>query len=1233
VGVELQASSDRSWVSKLQEMLALPDHLLQVLYQGKLSEVTVNKKRCLWRIALQFDELVSQQAINSLTELMKDSLGFQVSISVDYQLDDISLSQLCDRWDLLMETVCHQFPMVNSWSKEFRPEVKGNTLYLGLDKTIGIEYLLQKDFPAMLGEWLKGLLKTDVSVELIQTDTEAVDTNKLKETYLSKVEVTVPPPTGNNGKAGHKRQKNSTAPGVIKGKSISEGKKAITINQIKDEEKEVVVSGRIFSADIRQLKSERQLIMFNITDGTDSITVKAFAEKDEQWCESIKKDTWVKVRGSVQYDKYTQELTLFCYDINVAEAIVREDNADKKRVELHLHTKMSSLDAVTDIDAVIARAAKWGHPAVAITDHGVVQAFPEAFDSGKKHGIKIIYGVEGYLVNDDWRKDNNSPRYHIIILVKTKQGLENLYKIVSHSHLYHFYRKPLLRRSLVNEHRQGLLLGTACEAGELIQGYLNGAEENELLEIARWYDYIEIQPDGNNLFLIRLGKVSDQEDLHRLNQSLVRIGRELDKPVVATGDVHFLDPGHNIYRKILMSGQGYDDSEQPPLYFHTTEEMLNEFGYLGEEVAHQVVIDTPRAIAESIKELRPIPENLHPPEIPGADKEIVGMATSQALKIYGDPLPDLVKARLDKELNAIISNEFAVLYLIAHKLVKKSNEDGYLVGSRGSVGSSFVATMTGITEVNPLPPYYLCQHCGYTEFIEDGSVNSGVDLPDKDCPKCDSTLSKDGHDIPFEVFLGFKGDKVPDIDLNFSGEYQPRAHRFTEELFGKDFVFRAGTIATVAERTAFGFVKNYFNEREQMAKTAEINRLVQGITGVKRTTGQHPGGLMVVPQNLDIHKFSPIQRPANDTSSQIVTTHFDYHAISSRLVKLDILGHDDPTAIKMLEDLTGVDAKKVPLDEHKTMSLFSGVSALNVTPTEIRSDVGTYGIPEFGTRFVRQMLLDTKPKKFSDLVRISGLSHGTDVWLNNAQEIIRGGKATISQVISTRDDIMVFLIYKGMPSDLSFKIMEDVRKGRGLKAEYVEKMRECNVPSWYIDSCNKIKYMFPKAHAVAYVTMAYRIAYFKVYYPQAFYATFFTVRADQFDAQLIVQGRERVVKEIEALEAKGNTLSQKEKGLLTILEVALEMFSRGIRLLHVNLEKSSAEEFLIDTEGILPPFAALQGVGGQVAANIVNARQQRHFTSVEDLRFRGKVSTAVIEILSQHEVVKHLPASDQIALF
>ncbi|NLW06892.1 MAG: PolC-type DNA polymerase III [Clostridia bacterium] len=1005
------------------------------------------------------------------------------------------------------------------------------------------------------------------------------------------------------------------------------------LKEIVEEEKQVAVQGEVLSFAVRQLKSGRYLVSFDLTDFSDSISVKAFVEEGPLIEPGLTLGEWLRIQGAVQHERYSQELVLLPTAIKRELKPERRDEADTKRVELHLHTKMSAMDGVADVEAVVRQAAAWGHPAVAITDHGVIQAFPAAAEAGRKYGIKIIYGLEGYLFDEDNRPPDQQQTYHIILLAKNKQGLENLYRLLSYSHLEYFYRKPRLPRRLVQQYREGLLLGTACEAGELIRACLAGAGTEQLLKIASFYDFLEIQPLDNNDFLIRQGKVDSREALIELNKKIILLGRELQKPVVASGDVHFLHPQDAIFREILFAGQGYEDEAQAPLYFKTTEEMLAEFNYLEPETARQVVIDNPRLIADQIEAIQPIPDEFYPPEIAGAEAELTRIVETNARNYYGDPLPRVVKSRLEREMQAIIGHGFAVLYLIAHKLVQKSNSDGYLVGSRGSVGSSLVATMAAITEVNPLPPHYRCPQCRFSDFITDGKARCGVDLPDRDCPRCGTRLAKDGHDIPFEVFLGFKGDKVPDIDLNFSGEYQPCAHQYAEEIFGKEHVFRAGTIATLAERTAFGFVRKYLDEKGLTARQAEINRLVKGLTGVKRTTGQHPGGLIVVPRGVDIHQFTPLQRPADDTGSNTITTHFAYEAISNSLVKLDLLGHDDPTVIKMLEDLTGVNARDIALDEPRTMSLFASVEALGVQPDEIGSRVGTLGIPEFGTRFVRQMLEETKPASFAELVRISGFSHGTDVWLNNACDLIKSGKVALSEAISTRDDIMNYLIQHGMAAEIAFKIMEDVRKGKGIKKEFEVAMQAAAIPTWFVDSCKKIKYLFPKAHAVAYVTMAFRIAYFKVYYPEAFYASFFTIRADEFDADVVAGGLKRIQAEIDVLEKMGNKLTAREKNILTILEVAREMYCRGITMESIDLQKAEAVRFQVNGKRLVPPLAALAGVGQSAAEAIVKARQEHPFISIEDLQHRARLSKTVIEALEKHGALANLPASDQLAFF
>ena len=1201
--------------------------------------------------------------------------------------------------------------------------------------------------------------------------------------------------------------------------------------EVRGELAKITIEAEVIDIECRDLNSGKKLYTLTVTDYSSSIMIKIFERKNltGDFDNLVKKGQHLRIRGDVVFDKFAREYVLMATDIVIIQVRKKMDLCEVKRVELHVHTQMSSMDGVSSTSSIIKRAAEWGHKAIAITDHGVVQAFPEAMEAAKKHGIKVIYGMEGYLINDEAKlvegddtyslddefvifdiettglsnkldriteigavrikggriieeynqlvnpqipipekiiqltgitnemvvnaptieavlpdfikfigtvpivahnagfdigfiregvkkigvtvkntvvdtlqlarvllpklkrhkldviakefgiKLENHHRavddalclaniyikmidimkqkeiydfndinqhlgkktdftklntYHIILLVKDEIGLKNLYHIVSESHLNYFYKKPRIPKSLLNKYREGLLLGTACEAGELYQGFLDNKPQEEIDRIVKYYDYLEIQPTENNSFLIEKGLMSSLEDIKNLNRKIVELGQKLKKPVVAACDVHFLESRDAVYRKILMAGQGFTDADnQAPLYFRTTEEMLKEFSYLGADKAKEVVIDNPNLINEGIASLIPIPDGTFPPEIEGSDEELRRLCYEKAARIYGSPLPEIVQARLDRELNSIISNGYAVMYIIAQKLVTKSLQDGYLVGSRGSVGSSFAATMSDITEVNPLPPHYVCDSCKHSEFITDGSYGSGADLPDKSCPNCGKAFIKDGHDIPFEVFLGFEGDKEPDIDLNFAGEYQSEAHKYTEELFGKGKVFRAGTIGTIADKTAYGFVKKFLDEKNISSTQAEINRLTMGCTGVKRTSGQHPGGVMIVPANKDIHEFCPIQYPANDSSSGVITTHFDYHSISGRLLKLDILGHDVPTIIKMLEDITKINAQLIPLDDKETISIFTGTEAIGVKAEDLGCEVGTLGIPEFGTKFVRQMLLDTQPTTFAELVRISGLSHGTDVWVNNAQDLVRNGTAELKDVISTRDDIMNYLIYKGLPSKTSFKIMENVRKGKGLAEDHVEVMNQNNVPQWYINSCNTIKYMFPKAHAVAYVMMSFRIAYFKVHHPEAFYATYFTTKAEDFDADLIVKGKDAIRSRIKEIETLGNDMSAKEKNLMTVLEVALEMFLRNILLLPVDIYESDADRFIIKEGKLLPPLKSLQGVGQNAARNIVEARRDGEFISLEDLRVRSKITKTAIETLVTHGCIRHLPETNQLCLF
>ena len=1222
----------------------------------------------------------------------------------------------------------------------------------------------------------------------------------------------------------------------------------VKISELGVEDGKVSIDGEVIGMEDRELKSGKTLLSFDIYDGTSSITCKAFLNKEnnKKVIKRIKNAKGIRIAGTAQMDSFSNELTIMANTIVESEGIkkqIRQDNSKVKRVELHMHTKMSQMDAMTSATDLIKRAMKWGMKSIAITDHGVVQSFPEAHKllGVNNPDMKVIYGVEAYLAPDNTRSVYNGkgqnidttycvldlettgfsattekitevgimkvkngevidefstfvnpekhipervtevtnitdemvadaetiekvfPKileflgdeketvivahnanfdvgflkqnakvlghkfeytyldtlslakdlfpdykkyklgkiaenlgikvevahralddvdttvkvfnvmikmlkekgaqkiedidqvaadeqakkeeykklktYHAIILAKNYIGLRNLYKLVSLSHLHYFYRKPRILKSLYKKYSEGLILGSACEAGELYQAIELGKTDEEIEEIANDYDYLEIQPTGNNQFLIRNGIFRDEEDLRDVNRKIVALGEKLNKPVVATCDVHFMDPQDEIYRRILEAGQKYDDADnQAPLYLRTTEEMLEEFSYLGKEKAYEVVVTNTNKIADMCERISPISPEKCPPHIPGCEQTIKDIAYGKAHELYGDPLPEIVQTRLDKELDSIIKNGFSVMYIIAQKLVWKSNEDGYIVGSRGSVGSSFVANMTGITEVNSLPAHYRCPNCKYSDFTDYG-VKNGFDLPDKECPKCGHKLDKDGMDIPFETFLGFNGDKEPDIDLNFSGEYQAKAHKYTEVIFGKGTTFKAGTIGTVAEKTAYGYVKNYFEERHIPISQAEIKRLSQGCTGIKRTTGQHPGGIIVVPKGREIYEFCPVQHPADDPNSDIITTHFDYHSIDQNLLKLDILGHDDPTVIRMLQDITGIDPTKVPLDDKETMSIFSSTEALGVTPKQIGSEVGSYGIPEFGTKFVRGMLVDTRPTTFDELIRISGLSHGTDVWLGNAQSLIEQGTVTLTEAICCRDDIMIYLIKQGLPPNSAFKIMETVRKGKALKdpakwAEYVALMKEHNVPEWYIKSCEKIKYMFPKAHAAAYVTNAFRIAWFKVHEPKAYYSAFFSIRAsDEFDSEIMIFGEEKVKNKMKEIDLLGNNSTQKDKAMYPVLELVLEMYERGLKFLPIDLYKSDATKFIPEEEGIRPPLNSIPGLGTVAALGIAEARKEGKFMSIDDMKIRSKIGDSVADLLKKFGCLEGMSQSNQMSLF
>ena len=1244
-----------------------------------------------------------------------------------------------------------------------------------------------------------------------------------------------------------------------------DGGSITALSDIEQEMGRVVVRGKIISCALRSIKNEKTIISFSITDFSDSIKLKIFAADSQagELAEALKLGTYIKVKGTVTVDKYDNELTIG-HIMGIKKTAdfssTRTDEADIKRVELHCHTKMSEMDGVSDVGAFIERAYKWGHEAIAITDHGVVLAFPEAYQAwnkiyetekkrllaqGDKESavdsgfFKIIYGLEAYLVDDmskaaigfgdqklngtavvfdlettglspqknriieigavkvkdgelgerfhsfvnpgvsipleiekltgisdaqlktapdisvvltdflafvddapliahnaafdlafltenmrslgkeahfatldtlslsrllmpeqrrhtlgaickslyirqkkQHRADDDAestalvfiefcrmlaqkgisdfaqiadldtsgpemvkklPRFHVVILAANEVGLKNLYTLVSESHIKYFARRPRIPKSLLSKHREGLIIGSACEAGELYRAHIEGKSEADIMDIAQFYDYLEIQPDANNQFMLesaRVSAVSSLEDIHEINRRIVQLGEKLNKPVIAASDAHFVDPEDEIYRRIILAGRGFDETDtQTPLYLRTTQEMLDEFEYLGKECAWDVVVKNTRLVANMIESISPLRAGRFPPIIPGSEEELKEMCYRRATHLYGEPLPAVVAERLERELNSIIGNGFATMYVLAAKLVAKSLEDGYLVGSRGSVGSSFVATMAGITEVNPLCPHYYCPTCRHSDFdseiVKEYGGRAGFDLPDKVCPGCAGMLKKDGFDIPFETFLGFEGDKEPDIDLNFSGEYQAQAHKYTEDLLGAGQTFRAGTISTLADKTAYGYVKKYFDGRSVDKRRAEIDRLVAGLTGIRKSTGQHPGGIILLPLGEDINAFTPVQWPANDENSRVVTTHFDYHSIEHNLLKLDILGHDDPTMIRKLQDLTGEDPLAIPFQDEKVMSLFKNTEALGVAPGDIGCRLGAMGVPEFGTEFVIQMLEDAGPDSFFDLICISGLSHGTDVWLGNAERLIKEGKANISTVISTRDDIMTYLIGKGLDSSLSFNIMESVRRGRGLKPEWEKAMKAARVPDWYINSCVKIKYMFPKAHAAAYVMMAWRIAYFKVYHPQAYYAAFFSIRASAFDYEIMCQGPAHLRQKVADYKQREETgeLSPKEQNTLRDMKIVTEMYARGFEFLPLDIYKAQAHDFQIIEGKIMPPFSSIEGLGEKAAEQMAVVSQRGEYLSIEDFQQRTKVNKTVLSLMERLNLLSNLPKSNQMSLF
>lgn len=1429
--------------------LSLP--LLEAFQGTEVRKLTIHKKERTVSIEIAANKMIPLQKQEELKGALLESLpGIQaVSLAVFYELTDKTPEALAaGYWGSIKTLVSQKSKICAGVIADAEWRVTEHKLQILVKHNMAY-YLAQKH----LDDAIASMIHTETGETLLvqfknqkatEADRAALENNRKKkfEELSRQIITTQAAAVQEKANAEVAAVSSSVSKGILLGKEINGANQKIIDTKILGED--VIIEGSIYNIEPREIRGEKYIVSFDITDLSDSTTVKFFVKKsvfDAELSDKIKKGKYLRVQGEVQFDKYTKEIDIMAKNIMAAAAPApRMDDAEEKRVELHLHTQMSSMDGVTPVKKYIERAIAWGHKAIAITDHGVVQAFPDAMNAIGKSDLKVIYGVEAYLIDDlgsvvtmprgqslddtfvvfdiettglsketesiteigavkvvdgkiidrfstfvnperpipaeitkltgitnemvadapviteilpkflEFCQDAvlvahnanfdtgfirlNAERkcgievkntvldtlelsrallpelkkhkldiiceqlgvsleghhravndaeataevflkfidmlvekeickvddinvfssqtvnykklkaYHAIILAKDYVGLRNLYELISLSHIDYYFRRPRIPKSKLIQHREGLILGSACEAGELYRALLDKKPKQVIEELVNFYDYLEIQPLGNNRFMIESPKVESvhsMEDIIAINKQIVALGEEHNKPVVATCDVHFIDPQDAAFRKIIMAAEGFADADkQAPLYFRTTKEMLKEFTYLGEEKAREIVITNTNKIADMIEKIKPIPDDTFPPKIEGADEELRQICMDKAISIYGDPLPPIVQDRLETELNSIISNGYAVLYIIAQKLVWKSVADGYLVGSRGSVGSSFAANMAGITEVNSLPPHYICDHCKYSDF-ESETVKafameeaSGCDMPDKDCPVCGHKLRKDGHDIPFQTFLGFEGDKEPDIDLNFSGDYQQQAHAYTEVLFGKGKVFKAGTIGTLADKTAYGFVKKYFDAREITPHNAEIQRLTEGCTGVKRTTGQHPGGLMVVPSDHDIHEFCPIQRPANDVNSTVTTTHFDYHSISGRLLKLDLLGHDDPTVIRMLYDLTGVNPQDVPLGDPETMSLFESPKALGVTEEEINCKTGTLGIPEFGTKFVRGMLIDTKPKTFADLLRISGLSHGTDVWLGNAQTLIENGTITLKETISTRDSIMIYLINKGVEKKKSFKIMEKVRKGKGLTEEDIADMKASDVPDWYIESCQKIKYMFPKAHAAAYVMMAFRIAYFKINYPEAYYASYFSVRAcDDFDYSCMCQGIDVARDAIREIQAKGQEATAKDKNKQTVLEIVVEFYARGFKFCPIDLYRSDAKNFLPTEEGLLPPFSSLQGLGVNAAQSIVEGRKDGEFNTLEELKERTSLGRSLIDLLKENGVLDGIPETNQLCLF
>ncbi len=1409
--------------------------LREIFTGGLVERISLDEETLKLSIVARFDRYIEDNFILNAQNEIKSALGINKAV-ITPLYHQSAFSDKCI--PQLVRAIKENVAAANGFLENAKITVKDNIIEIFVYN--GADILIESGTKDFVSRYVKDTFGVLVAVEITGEASAKLDSPEYVQMQADGIKIEVPVEEDLSKPKEAKQEYDDLPISLTNAKVIYGSKiksKPVPLSGISIEDGNVTVWGKVFSLDMRDTKDgKRKIINFNITDKTSSYTVKIFeaVQNCEQLVAGLANGKTIMLRGHVEYDDYIKTYCIKANSIMIIEEIPIKDTAEEKRVELHMHTNMSAMDGMTSAAKLVARAAKWGHKAVAITDHGVVQAYPEAAAAAKENGIKVIYGMEGYFVDDSvkivtgeknmpldgtfivfdvettglrtdkvrlteigavkyvdgaerarfqtfvnpetpipskitdltgitnamvanapkeaeavkkffefcgdgvlvahnatfdtdvikhtcrrngieynythidtlvmaqsliegiknykldslqkhfklpsfdhHRADEDAgalagifekllelcrekgvenvceinekipvnvkrlPTYHIILLAKNKVGLKHLYQLISKSNLEYYYRHPRIPKSELMAHREGLIVGSACEAGQLYQAIFMGRQEEKLIEMASMYDYLEIQPNGNNAFMIREGMVDSEEELNEISRRIIHLADKVGIPVVATGDVHFMEDTDSIFREILMAGQGFKDaSEQAPLYLRTTQDMLSQFEYLGEDTAYEVVVKNPNLIADMCEEIKPIPDGTYPPKIEGSDEELRRICYERMEDYYGSPLPEYIKERLDKELESIIKNGFAVLYIIAQKLVWNSMENGYYVGSRGSVGSSFVAFAAGISEVNPLVPHYICESCKHSEFFYKGEYGSGYDMPPKDCPVCGKPMHRDGHDIPFETFLGFYGDKQPDIDLNFSGEYQFYAHRYTEELFGKTHVFKAGTIGTLADKTAFGFVKKWAEEKGVFLSRAEEERLVQGCVGVKRTTGQHPGGMVVVPADMDAEDFTPIQHPADDADSIHRTTHFDFHSLHDTILKLDNLGHDVPTLYKHLEDLTGICVMDVDICDPKLYELLTTPEPLGVTAEDIDCETGTLSLPELGTPFVRQMLMESQPKNFSDMLQISGLSHGTDVWIGNAQDLIKNGTCTISEVIGTRDNIMVYLINKGVEKGMAFKIMEIVRKGKATKLltdEHKQAMIDNGVPQWYLDSCMKIKYMFPKAHAAAYVSAAMRLAWYKLYRPVEYYATFMTVRGEDIDTAAVLAGRGAVKKKMDEIKQKMlmKTATAKEEGTFTSLQVINEMMARGVEILPIDIYKSTANRYIIEDGKIRLPFSAIAGCGGRAAEGLEAARNDGggDFLSIEDFQLRSGASKTIIAALEEGGAFESLPKSTQLSFF